>query len=99
MSLVCQYVGFFTLIVALWIGGVNFEPDVFNLGRLAASIYMRIVVVIFIFPAVSPPTSHSMNYTALVEGSIDAARRVLLFFFAMYGEVHWLKGRMETKYT
>jgi amino acid transporter len=36
MSVVCQYIGFVTPIIARWIGGTKFEPGPFNLGRLVS---------------------------------------------------------------
>lgn len=40
MSVVCQYIGFTTPIIARWVGGTKFQPGPFNLGRLVSAAYM-----------------------------------------------------------
>ena len=40
MSVVCQYIGFVTPIIARWVGGTKFRPGPFNLGSLVSAAYL-----------------------------------------------------------
>ncbi|KAF9038948.1 amino acid transporter [Hymenopellis radicata] len=101
MSVVCQYIGFVTPIVARWVGGSKFTPGPFNLGLLSAPIafiasaYMIFMIVVFLFPAVPDPTSESMNYTIVVVGGV-VALSLCYYFFPRYGGRYWFTGPVET---
>ncbi|KAJ7058704.1 amino acid/polyamine transporter I [Mycena amicta] len=101
MSIVCQYIGFVTPIVARWVGGQKFVPGPFNLGLFSApvafiaSAYMIFMIIVFLFPAIPHPTSHSMNYTAVVVGGI-LALSLAYYFFPKYGGRYWFTGPQET---
>ncbi|KAJ7497558.1 amino acid/polyamine transporter I [Mycena latifolia] len=101
MSIVCQYIGFATPIIARWVGGQKFVPGPFNLGIMSApvafvaSAYMIFMIVVFMFPAIPGPTSHSMNYTAVVVGG-TLALSLAYYFFPKYGGRYWFTGPVET---
>ncbi|KAF7361655.1 GABA permease [Mycena venus] len=101
MSIVCQYVGFATPIIARWVGGQKFTPGPFNLGLMSApvafvaSAYMIFMIVVFMFPAIPDPTSHSMNYTAVVLGG-TLLLSLGYYFFPKYGGRNWFTGPVET---
>lgn len=101
MSIVCQYIGFATAIIARWVGGTKFRPGPFNLGPFSApvafvaSAYMIFMIIVFLFPAAPTPTSKSMNYTVVVVGG-TIMLSLGYYFFPKYGGVHWFKGPVET---
>lgn len=118
MSIVCQYVGFATPIIARWVGGQQFVPGPFNLGLMVstsastestgfhplfqsapvafvASAYMIFMIIVFLFPAIPDPTSHSMNYTVVVLGG-TLILSLGYYFFPKYGGRHWFTGPIET---
>ncbi|KAJ7739990.1 amino acid/polyamine transporter I [Mycena maculata] len=101
MSIVSQYVGFTTPIVARWVGGQKFVPGPFNLGILSgpvafvASAYMIFMIIVFLFPAIPGPTEHSMNYTVVVLGG-TLLLSLGYYFFPKYGGRYWFTGPLET---
>ncbi|KAJ7099292.1 amino acid/polyamine transporter I [Mycena belliarum] len=101
MSIVCQYIGFTTPIIARWAGGKQFVPGPFNLGLMSgpvsfvASAYMIFMILVFMFPAIPGPTSHSMNYTAVVVGG-TIILSLGYYFFPKYGGRYWFTGPLET---
>ncbi|KAF9457969.1 amino acid/polyamine transporter I [Collybia nuda] len=101
MSVVCQYIGFVTPVIARWVGGTKFEPGPFSLGRwsapisFVASAYMLFMIVVFLFPSSPSPTSHTMNYTTVVVGS-TLMLSLGYYFFPRYGGKYWFKGPVET---
>jgi len=101
MSIVSQYLGFTTPIIARWFGGQTFVPGPFNLGLMSApvafvaSAYMIFMIVVFMFPAIPDPTSHSMNYTVVVLGG-TLMLSLGYYFFPKYGGRHWFTGPVET---
>ncbi|KAF7297454.1 GABA permease [Mycena indigotica] len=101
MSIVCQYIGFTTPIVARWVGGQKFIPGPFNLGLLSAPIsfvasaYMIFMIIVFLFPPIPGATSQSMNYTVVVVGGI-LLLAVGYYFFPKYGGRYWFTGPLET---
>ncbi|KAJ7495955.1 amino acid/polyamine transporter I [Mycena galericulata] len=101
MSIVCQYIGFATPIIARWVGGQKFVPGPFNLGLMSApvsfvaSAYMVFMIIVFMFPAIPGPTSHSMNYTSVVVGG-TLMLSLGYYFFPKYGGRHWFTGPVET---
>ncbi|KAJ6594170.1 amino acid/polyamine transporter I [Mycena capillaripes] len=101
MSIVSQYIGFTTPIIARWTGGQKFVPGPFNLGLMSApvafvaSAYMIFMIVVFMFPAIPDPTSHSMNYTVVVLGG-TLALSLGYYFFPKYGGMYWFTGPVET---
>ncbi|KAF5349324.1 hypothetical protein D9758_011797 [Tetrapyrgos nigripes] len=96
-SVVGQYIGFVTPIIARFIGGTRFVHGPFNLGFLSApvafiaSTYMIFMIIVFLFPAAPLPASESMNYTVVVVGGT-----ILLslgyYFFPRYGGMYWFTG-------
>jgi hypothetical protein len=56
---------------------------------------MIFMIVVFMFPAAPSPTSHSMNYTAVVVGG-TLMLSLGYYFFPRYGGVYWFKGPVET---
>ncbi|KAF7376376.1 GABA permease [Mycena sanguinolenta] len=98
MSIVCQYIGFATPIIARFVGGQPFSPGPFNLGFMSApvafvaSAYMIFMIVVFMFPAIPGPTSHSMNYTAVVLGGT----LMLSLGYYLFSGRHWFTGPVET---
>ncbi|KAJ7747328.1 amino acid/polyamine transporter I [Mycena metata] len=101
MSIVCQYLGFVTPIVARWVGGQEFVPGPFNLGLMSApvafvaSAYMIFMIIVFLFPAVPAATSHNMNYTVVVLGG-TLLLSLAYYFFPKYGGRHWFIGPVQT---
>jgi len=101
MSIVCQYIGFVTPIVARWVGGQKFVPGPFNLGLMSApvafvaSVYMIFMIIVFLFPPIPAPTSHSMNYTVVVVGG-TLMLSLAYYFFPRYGGRYWFTGPVET---
>ncbi|KAJ7604303.1 amino acid/polyamine transporter I [Mycena polygramma] len=101
MSIVCQYICFTTPIIARWVGGQKFVPGPFYLGwtsapiSFIASAYMIFMIIVFLFPPIPGPTSHSMNYTvAVVGGTIVLS--LGYYFFPKYGGRHWFTGPVGT---
>ncbi|KAJ7819548.1 amino acid/polyamine transporter I [Mycena olivaceomarginata] len=101
MSIVCQYVGFATPIIARWVGGHKFTPGPFNLGLMSApvafvaSMYMIFMIVVFMFPATPDPTSQSMNYTVVILGG-TLMLSLGYYFFPKYGGRNWFIGPVKT---
>ncbi|KAJ6596370.1 amino acid/polyamine transporter I [Mycena vulgaris] len=101
MSIVCQYVGFATPIIARWVGGQKFTPGPFNLGLMSAPVaflalmYMIFMIVVFMFPATPDPTAHSMNYTVVILGG-TLMLSLGYYFFPKYGGRNWFTGPVET---
>ncbi|KXN82731.1 hypothetical protein AN958_02223 [Leucoagaricus sp. SymC.cos] len=101
MSVVCQYIGFVTPIIARFVGGSQFVHGPFNLGLMSgpvsfvASAYMLLMIVVFLFPAVPGPTSQSMNYTVVVVGGVISLS-LGYYFFPKYGGRYWFTGPVHT---
>ncbi|KAJ7647069.1 amino acid/polyamine transporter I [Roridomyces roridus] len=101
MSIVAQYICFTTPIIARWVGGQKFVPGPFSLGIMSApvafiaSAYMLFMIVVFLFPAIPNPDSHSMNYTVVVLGG-TLLLSLAYYFFPKYGGRHWFVGPVET---
>ncbi|KAJ7091131.1 amino acid/polyamine transporter I [Mycena epipterygia] len=101
MSIVCQYIGFVTPIIARWVGGQKFVPGPFSLGAMSApvsfvaSAYMLFMIIVFLFPPIPNPNSHSMNYTVVVVGG-TLMLSLGYYFFPKYGGRHWFTGPVET---
>ncbi|KAK7459658.1 hypothetical protein VKT23_009640 [Stygiomarasmius scandens] len=101
MSVVCQYIGFVTPIIARFIGGTQFVYGPFNLGILSgpvafvASTYMIFMIIVFLFPAAPSPASESMNYTVVVVGG-TVFLSLGYYFFPRYGGIHWFTGPVHT---
>ncbi|KAK7059076.1 hypothetical protein VNI00_001700 [Paramarasmius palmivorus] len=101
MSVVCQYIGFVTPIIARFVGGTRFVHGPFNLGSMSgpvasvASAYLLFMIVVFLFPASPAPDSQTMNYTVVVVGGT-----ILLslgyYFFPVYGGKYWFTGPVHT---
>ena len=74
--------------------------------------WMVFIIVVFLFPSSSTPTSANMNYTIVVWGkSCLTCRQVYLtfghaggtlvlavayYYFPVYGGIHWFKGPVQT---
>ncbi|KXN86792.1 hypothetical protein AN958_09643 [Leucoagaricus sp. SymC.cos] len=101
MSVVCQYIGLVTPIIARFVGGSQFIHGPFNLGFMSgpvsfiASAYMLVMIVVFLFPAVPGPTSQSMNYTVVVVGGVISLS-LGYYFFPKYGGRYWFTGPVHT---
>ncbi|KAG7098496.1 hypothetical protein E1B28_000440 [Marasmius oreades] len=101
MSVVCQYIGFVTPIIARFVGGSQFVKGPFSLGVLSgpvatvASAYMIFMILVFLFPASPVPDEQTMNYTVVVVGGT-----ILLslgyYFFPKYGGMYWFTGPVHT---
>ncbi|KAF8212888.1 amino acid/polyamine transporter I [Mycena galopus ATCC 62051] len=97
----CQYLCFTAPIIARWVGGQKFVPGPFNLGLLSApvsfiaSAYMIFIILVFMFPAIPGPTSHSMNYTVVVVGG-TVILSLGYYFFPKYGGRYWFTGPVGT---
>ncbi|KAJ7647092.1 amino acid/polyamine transporter I [Roridomyces roridus] len=101
MAVVSQYICFVTPIVTRWVGGQKFVPGPFNLGIMSApvafvaSAYMLFMIVVFLFPSIPDPDSHSMNYTVVVLGG-TLVLSLAYYFFPTYGGRHWFTGPVTT---
>ncbi|KAJ7163567.1 amino acid/polyamine transporter I [Mycena crocata] len=101
MSIICQYIGFATPIIARWVGGQKFVPGPFSLGLMSAPVsfiaaaYMIFMIVVFLFPPIPDPSSHSMNYTVVVLGG-TLMLSLGYYFFPKYGGRNWFTGPVET---
>ncbi|KAG7088750.1 hypothetical protein E1B28_012718 [Marasmius oreades] len=101
MSVVCQYIGFVTPIIARFVGGTNFVKGPFDLGVLSgpvatvASAYMIFMIVVFLFPASPVPESQTMNYTVVVVGG-TILLSLAYYFFPVYGGTYWFTGPVHT---
>ncbi|KAJ6455336.1 hypothetical protein C8R47DRAFT_996813, partial [Mycena vitilis] len=84
-----------------WLGGQKFVPGPFHLGWISAPIsfvasaYMIFMIIVFLFPPVPGPTSHSMNYTVVVVGG-TVVLSLGYYFFPKYGGRHWFTGPVGT---
>jgi hypothetical protein len=56
---------------------------------------MIFMIVVFMFPAIPGPTSHSVNYTVVVVGG-TLMLSLSYYFFPKYGGRHWFSGPVET---
>nr|GAT58958.1 GABA permease [Mycena chlorophos] len=102
MSVVCQYIGFVTPIVARWVGGQPFTPGPFSLGPFSApvafvaSAYMIFMIIVFLFPPLAGPVSErSMNYTVVVVGGV-LVLALAYYFVPRWGGREWFVGPVET---
>ncbi|TRM69185.1 amino acid/polyamine transporter I [Schizophyllum amplum] len=101
MSVVCQYIGFTVPMVARWVGGTEFVPGPFYLGKLSlpittiASSYMTFMIVVFLFPADPAPDSSNMNYTLVVVGGV-LLLSLGYYYLPVYGGAHWFTGPVAT---
>ncbi|KAJ3575763.1 hypothetical protein NP233_g882 [Leucocoprinus birnbaumii] len=101
MSVIFQYIGFVTPIIARFVGGQEFIHGPFNLGIMSgpvafvAAAYMLFMIVVFLFPPSPGATSHSMNYTIVVAGGI-LLLSLGYYFFPKYGGRYWFKGPVHT---
>ncbi|KAJ7822857.1 amino acid/polyamine transporter I [Mycena leptocephala] len=99
MLIACQYICFTTPVRRNCTlgGGQKFVPGPFNLGLLSApvsfiaSAYMIFIILVFMFPAIPGPTSHSMNYTVVVIGG-TVILSLGYYFFPKYGGRYWFTG-------
>ncbi|KAF7297572.1 GABA permease [Mycena kentingensis (nom. inval.)] len=101
MAIICQYISYTTPIVARVMGGQKFTPGPFNLGPLSvpialvASLYMSVMIIIFLFPPIPDATKQTMNYSIVVVGGVIGLS-LAYYFFPVYGGRYWFKGPVET---
>ncbi|KAJ3483085.1 hypothetical protein NLI96_g6547 [Meripilus lineatus] len=95
------YIAYSLPILARFLGGNEFKPGPFTLGRfsgvvaLIAVLWMSFMFVVFMFPATPETTVEDMNYTIVVEGGI-LVLSLVYFYFPKYGGVYWFKGPVPT---
>ncbi|KAJ3511155.1 hypothetical protein NLJ89_g4262 [Agrocybe chaxingu] len=101
MGVICQYIAYSIPISARHLGGQNFKPGPFSLGRLSAPVsftavaFMALMIVILIFPANTDPEAETMNYAVVVVGCI-LLLSVIYYFLPIYGGRHWFTGPVRT---
>ncbi|KAL0954677.1 hypothetical protein HGRIS_003626 [Hohenbuehelia grisea] len=101
LAVVGQYVSLSIPIAARFLGGQEFKPGPFFLGRFSpfvgtvAVTWMTFMAFVLLFPATPGPTADTMNYTVVVLGGI-LSLSVIYYFFPRYGGVHWFKGPVST---
>ncbi|KAF8874578.1 amino acid/polyamine transporter I [Gymnopilus junonius] len=97
MGIVCQYIAYSIPIMARHLGGKEFTPGPFSLGRLSVPVtftavaFMAFIIIILLFPLNPGPTPATMNYTIVVVGGTLTLSTVY-YFFPVYGGRHWFSG-------
>ncbi|KAH9475699.1 putative amino-acid permease C11D3.08c [Psilocybe cubensis] len=96
-----QYVAYSIPILARFMGGQEFHPGPFNLGKaglpvaITAVTFMLFMVLALMFPASPSPSSNNMNYTAVVLGG-TLLLSIIYFYLPTYGGLYWFTGPVRT---
>ncbi|KAH8091345.1 APC amino acid permease [Cristinia sonorae] len=96
-SLVSIYVTITIAILARLLGGVEWAPGPFSMGKyskpvsIISIIWMALVIMIMSFPNNPDPNADSMNYTCLILGGYIILC-LAYYYFPVYGGVNWFKG-------
>ncbi|TCD66345.1 GABA-specific high-affinity permease [Steccherinum ochraceum] len=96
-SLVSIYVDLTIVILCRLLGGVEWVPGPFTLGKFSrpiawiSVIWMTLVITILCFPANPAPNATNMNYTSLLLGGY-ALICVAYYYLPVYGAKRWFQG-------
>ncbi|OJT12376.1 hypothetical protein TRAPUB_11078 [Trametes pubescens] len=96
-----QYTAYCIPILSRFLGGREWAPGPFALGRLSLPVAIVVVcwmvfsVVMLAFPTAPGPTADKMNYMIVVFGGWIALCLVY-YYFPVYGGVHWFNGPQTT---
>ncbi|KAL7284284.1 hypothetical protein ACG7TL_001567 [Trametes sanguinea] len=101
LAIAGQYTAFTLPIVCRFLGGCEWTPGPFNLGKyglpvaVVAVAWMVFSVVILAFPTSPGPTADGMNYMVVVyAGWIILC--LIYYYFPVYGGACWFKGPRVT---
>ncbi|KAF8173700.1 amino acid/polyamine transporter I [Pholiota molesta] len=101
MGIVCIYIAYCIPIAARHLGGQEFLPGPFYLGKLSPLVsftavgFMCMMIVVLLFPTNVAPTANSMNYTVVVVGGILSLSGTY-YFLPIIGGRHWFTGPLRT---
>ncbi|KAF9529046.1 APC amino acid permease [Crepidotus variabilis] len=76
------------------------RPGPFDLGTLSvpisliAVVFMTFMIIVFLFPTASHPTSQGMNYSVVVFGGVMSLS-ICWYYFPKYGGVYWFTGPVK----
>ncbi|KAJ3557764.1 hypothetical protein NM688_g1294 [Phlebia brevispora] len=97
LAIVGSYCSFCIPLSSRLLGGTEWRPGPFTLGKLGApvtaiaALWNMFAIVVVIFPTTPKPTSNTMNYTVVVGGGWIGLC-ILYYYLPKYGGVHWFKG-------
>ncbi|OCH88531.1 amino acid transporter [Obba rivulosa] len=97
LGIAAQYFAFIIPIGSRFLGGAEWIPGPFSLGRwglpvgVIAIAWMVFSVVIFTFPATPDPTTSSMNWMVVVLGAWMSLC-LAYYYCPVYGGIHWFVG-------
>ncbi|KAI8986825.1 APC amino acid permease [Trametes punicea] len=101
LAIAGQYTAFSLPIASRFLGGREWVPGPFNLGRfglpvaVVAVTWMIFSIVILAFPASPGATAGGMNYMIVVYGGWIALC-LIYYYFPAYGGAHWFNGPQTT---
>ncbi|KAI0324638.1 APC amino acid permease [Cubamyces sp. BRFM 1775] len=101
LAIAGQYTAFTIPIVSRFLGGREWVPGPFSLGRFSLPVaviavaWMVFSFVILAFPTAPGPDANGMNYMIVVFGAWIVLCLVY-FYFPVYGGVHWFNGPQIT---
>ncbi|KAH9849640.1 amino acid permease-domain-containing protein [Lenzites betulinus] len=96
-----QYTAYCIPILSRFLGGREWKPGPFTLGRFSLPVatvavcWMVFSVIMLVFPTAPGPTAEEMNYMIVVlVGWITLC--LVYYYFPVYGGVHWFNGPRTT---
>ncbi|KAF4564023.1 GABA-specific high-affinity permease [Pleurotus pulmonarius] len=101
LGVICQYVSLSVPIAARYLGGKEFVPGPFHLGKcgkLVAAVavtWMTFMAIALLFPSVPEADTRSMNYTIVVLGGV-LVLSLAYYYCPVYGGVYWFAGPVLT---
>ncbi|KAI0036350.1 APC amino acid permease [Vararia minispora EC-137] len=102
LSIIGQYTSISIPIAARFLGGQEFKPGPFTLGRFGlpvaavAIVWMVFMLIVLLFPASSTVSSAGdMNFSIVVYSGV-VGLALAYFYFPKYGGVHWFRGPVTT---
>ncbi|TBU42324.1 APC amino acid permease [Dichomitus squalens] len=101
LSIAGQYTAFSIPVMCRFLGGREWKPGPFTLGRagvpvgIVAVAWMIFAIVIFAFPSAPGPDAEGMNYMPVVYGAWIGFC-LLYYYMPVYGGVYWFNGPRTT---
>ncbi|KAF7430212.1 GABA-specific high-affinity permease [Pleurotus ostreatus] len=101
LGVVCQYTSLSIPIAARHLGGKEFTPGPFHLGKCGKPVaavavtWMTFMAIVLLFPSVPEVDTQTMNYTVIVLGGV-LMLSLAYYYFPVHGGAYWFAGPVST---